>query len=59
MSKVKSVLKWIGLYLLANLGGAVVGWGVGAGKYGAVFAAGIFVVMIVYAMMTREKKVSV
>jgi hypothetical protein len=59
MRKVKSVFKWVGLYLLANLGGGVLGWGLGAGNYGAVFAAGIFAVMIVYAVMTREKKANV
>jgi len=59
MRRVKSVLKWVGLYLLANLGGAVLGWGLGAGKYTEVFAAGIFVAMIVYAVMTREKRASV
>jgi hypothetical protein len=59
MSRLKSVPKWIGLYLLANLGGGVLGWGLGAGKYGAVFSAGIFAVMIVYAVMTREKKANV
>ena len=55
--KVKSERKWIGLYLLANVGGAIVGWGVGAASYGHLFAAGIFVLMIIYAVMTRERKV--
>ena len=49
--KVKSERKWIGLYLLANVGG------VGAASYRHLFAAGIFVLMIIYAVMTRERKV--
>jgi hypothetical protein len=56
MNRLKSVLKWIGLYLLANLGGGFVGWGLGVTQNGAVFGAVIFVVMIVHAVLTRERK---
>jgi hypothetical protein len=58
MNRVKSVLKWVGLYLLVQLFGGIVEWLSGSRGFGLTVTVVTFVILIVHAVMNRRKNAS-
>jgi len=58
MTRVKSVLKWIGLYLLVQVFGGLVEGLSGSRALGMTVTVVSLMLLIVYAVMNRRKKAS-
>jgi len=54
----KSVLKWIGIYLLVQVFGGIVEWWSGSRMLGMTVTVVSFVLFILYSLMNRRKKAS-
>lgn len=56
ITHVKTGLKWVGLYLLANLIGGLVTVFTGPAVNSSLVAAGIFACMIIFAVWKRRER---